>query len=513
MHILFATPEIAPFHQEGKLGDFCATLTSALQSYKPYSFLSEQKRAALDLKAALSALQSPLSSISVVTPLYGYLDKGAMSLARRLDKLEFEHGGDRVEVVVYEGQTPGRARVFFLEHEQFSQPWVYGPDNQLADEAAGRFGLFSHAIVEFCQSFPLPVDIIHCQGWATGLVPIYLDLFGDERLDETLTVFTLHELEEQGSFPKTTFPSLRLPKALCSPKALENNNRINFTQAGVLFADFITTVSPAYAEELAPPGPGSDLDSAFAEREEEIFGISSGIDYRDWNPSDDSYLPIRYSREKLNGKRRNKAELQHIFGLPPKPMIPLFGFLSPLREAKGAGLVCDALETLLEEQEAIQCIVLAHEGDDVWRERMCALQKRYPKSLGLHFARDEALEHRVIAGIDMVLLPSKREPDGIVQLRAMRYGTVPIARTTGTLRDTIADWDDQPVPATMGAGITFDEFSAEALLEAMQDALGLFRRPRQWRPLLEHCMRVDFSWKTAAHNYIELYQDLLFFEE
>lgn len=486
MHILFATPEIAPFSKTGGLADVCAVLPRALQS------------------------SSATSSVSVVTPLYGNIDPEEHSFARRLTSLQVKHQGGNTEVVIYEGYTVDRVRVFFLAHDLFQEKGVYGPPEGGAfPNNAERFSFFSRAVVELCRALPIPVDIIHCHDWTTSLIPVYLDLYGGDELADTLTVLTLHNLAYQGRFSKAHFPSMEIPDALFTPDILEFWGDVNMAKGGILFADFISTVSDTYAEEILTEEGGYGLHGVLQTRSEELFGIPHGINNDTWNPETDSFLPVTYDIEHLNGKRRNKSELQHIFGLPLRPMVPLFGFLSELNNDRGTGITIDALTELLEAGETLQAIFLA-DGDDEYKARLCKLQEKFPKSIGLHFGHDEALEHRTLAGIDVLLHPSHREPGGHLHLRAMRYGTVPLARSTGALRDAIADWHGEgDAPDGQGAGILFDAFQSDALRDAMKHTVGLFLQPRHWRPMVEACMRANFSWDYTAKNYLDLYRDLI----
>ena len=493
MHILFATPEIAPFSQTGHLADHCAVLSEALRSYKPGKFLKGSETSIVESLL----IPNPIEEISVITPLYSSMDKSSLRLARRLKTLDM----DGKEVVVYEGRTPQRVRVFFLDHPSFEKG-AEGGD-------AERFGLFSRAVVEFCKQFTLPIDIIHCQDWPTALIPIYLDAYGQESpLDEVLTVFSVHDIEQQGSFDRKSFDELGLPKAYLEEDALSQKDKINFTKGGVLFADFVTTPSQALIDESGRTN--SALGDAFSDREEDTFGVPNGLDYEAWDPAKDTFLAAQYDINQLNGKRRNKADVQHIFGLPTRPMDPLMGFLSPLKKTKGVNILIQSIEAILEEDSHTQFIFMTDGPEVDYKRRLVALAERYPKNIGLHFGKDLALEHRVLAGIDMVLLPSRVEHDTHIPLRAMRYGTVPIARNTGALKDTISDWDGiGDAPAGKGAGIVFEKYSADDLTAALEKAIEMLKKPNQWRPIVKHCMRTDFSWAQTAHQFIGLYKDLL----
>lgn len=486
MHILLATPEIAPFSQRGPLAQTSAALPRALQSHKG------------------------ITSAAVITPLHAHLDPEELSLARRLRTLKVRRGRRKEEVVVYEGYTPERVRVFFLDHPLFRKTdKIY---SRRAD--AARYSMFSRAVVEFCREFPVPVDIIHCMGWASALIPLYLDAFGDDDLADILTVFSLEDLKYQGDFIEEDYKSLALPKALFSPEALELNGRINFSQAGVLFSDFIVTDSPSQARDIQTEALGQGLHEALYERGEDIFGVLPGVDVEDWDPASDDALPVTYDAEHLNGKRRNKSELQHIFGLPQRPMVPLFGFTAPLTRAHGADLLLGALEILLEEGIELQCAVLTDKGEADLMEQAVQLREKHPRQLGLHFGKDEALAHRTLAGVDL-LVDLDAGGDGLLRvLRALRYGVVPLVYAGGPVRDVVADWDGQGnAPKNRGAALLLDERDAGALADVMEDTMERYRKPRTWRPMITHGMGLDFSWAQAAQGYVKVFEELLYEEE
>jgi starch synthase len=491
MHILFVTPEIAPFSQETPLARLSAVLPKALQSTRA------------------------LSSISVVSPLYGFLDPEALHMARRLRTLKVARGKRKEQVEIYESITPERVRVFFLKHPLFDTKGVYGDPGQGAYENnAERFGFFCRAVVEFCEVFALTVDLLHGLGWPTGLLPVYLDAFGSERLADTLTVFSLGDPASQGVFPEKDFGVLELPQALMSPKALSCQGKVNFMQGGIHFGDFLLTSSPSHAAELLTKDGAGGLYEALQGRRDDLEGLLSGVEYESWGPEKDPHLPLKYDAEHLNGKRRNKAELQHIFGLPPRPMIPLFGYLSPLTEEKGAGIMIEALERLLDGGASLQCLFLS-QGEARYVEALERLRDRHPRAVGLHIGQDEALLHRTVAGLDVLVVPSRTEPEANLHLLAMRYGTLPLVRAVGALKDTVVDASKfaPDLPVDLGVGVRFDAFTAKALHEALERALELLRKPKALRPLVEHDMATDFSWANAAKRYVELYEDLLFVDE
>lgn len=504
MHVLFATPEITPFSQTTELAERCAALSEAIQNYKPGLYPENLT----DPEVEPHTIPNPVSAISVVAPLYEHIDVDELALARRLQTLKVTVDGKQDEVIIYEGRTPGRVRTFLLSHPKLRDAHATGR----AQAAAAA--LFCRAVVELCASFPLAVDIVHGHGWTTGLIPVYLDAMGQRGpLADVLSVFSVHDPDDAGSFPKSVSKTLELPAPYFSEDALLLDGRVNFTQGGILFADFVVTASESLNEDLSAEDCDHPLAEAFAERAEDTFGISDGLDPEAWDPNNDPQISVAFSAERLNGKRRNKAELQHIFGLPARPTLPLVAFVGPLTKTRGADLFAKALESMLKDGQALQVVVLGR-GEEKIMMRMADLAKAHPRQIGLHLEDDALLLRRVLAGADLIAFPDRQAAATTAHLKAMRYGTIPVAHAVGVLLDSIEDHDAiDEAPPGVGAGILFDEPNAEALAHALQSAATLAATPRSWRLIMQHSMSQDFSWSMAAHQHIGLYTDLLEGEE
>jgi starch synthase len=502
MHLLFATPEIAPFSNEDAIGTSVARLSAGLRTYRPASHVKNKKEAG----------ESPVESVAVVTPLHRGMDPDELRLARRLDPITFDWNGKTETVALWEGTTPERVRVFFLQHDgYFDRDGIYeNAKGRAHKDNAERFGFFSRAVVEFTRKSVLPVDILHCCGWATGLVPVYLDAFGGDELADTLTVYATGDLAAAPTFTKKSFEFLNLPKALFSERALAQDGRLNTSKSGILFSDFVVLPGGFYLDEALDGEQGDWVAAALDERVDDTFGLLGGVDLDAWDPSKDEHLSVHFDADHLNGKRRNKAEVQHIFGLPPRPLWPLLTFLGPLTPAEGADVLADALETVLEDGAKLQIVIVA-DGDADNKQRFVDLQKKYPASIGLHYGAETALEHRVLASADMLVAPAREAAWNVRPAQAMRYGTVSIVTATGTLGDLVEDWDgtsEREGDAT--PGFVIDNPTKKELAAAITRAAAAYGDTRGWRPYVEACIRgTDLDWARSAHEHVQMYLELI----
>jgi starch synthase len=290
---------------------------------------------------------------------------------------------------------------------------------------------------------------------------------------------------------------------LFTPRALEYYGKINFLKAGMVFADAVTTVSRKYMEEVQTPEFGAGLDGVLRDRKEDLYGILNGVDYDEWSPLKDRYIKERYGPADLGGKRACKVDLQHEFGLTKAERVPLIGMISRLDEQKGFDLVADIMEKLME--LGPQCVLLGT-GKEKYHLLLETLQKKYPQQLGVKIAFDNALAHKIEAGADMFLMPSRYEPCGLNQIYSLKYGTVPIVRATGGLDDTIEDF--KHLSAT-GNGFKFRDYAASGLLEALQRALRAYQDRALWEKLMIRGMSADFSWERSAGEYLQVYQETI----
>lgn len=482
MNILFATSEVSPYSKTGGLADVSRSLPAEL------------KRLGHD--------------VSIVTPLYKNVDPNNHQLAERLTVLEVPTGDGTETVRILEGRTPENVRIFFLSHECFDRDPIYGPAGGGEYEDNGfRFGLFCRAVCELIGNVALPVDIIHCNDWQTGLIPVFLEekYATSEKLAGAVVVSTIHNLAYQGVFPKETLGKLGLPDSLFAPEHLEYYEKISFLKGGILYSDALTTVSEGYAKEILTEEYGAGLHGVLNRRKDDLTGIVNGVDYKTWDPETDPLIPVNYDKDHLNGKRRCKAALQTSMDLPLKPTTPLFAFVGRLAEQKGIDLISDLLDEMM--YRKIQ-LVMVGEGESHYEAALQSWAEEFPEQVAVYVGFSEEMAHTVIAGADALLLPSRYEPCGLTQLYAMRYGTLPIARATGGLKDTIEGIEIED-ENSKGTGILFRDYDADSFFDGLMDGLDLFDQPRRWRASQIRAMGKNYSWRRSAEAYVELYTDIL----
>lgn len=475
--VAMATPEVTPLAKTGGLGDVLGSLPLALD--------------ALGVR------------VFVVMPAYRQaLDRLAVR-AEACGTLEVPVADRREPATVLRTTIQNGIPVFLIKADKyFDRPYLYfTPEGDYPDNAE-RFTFFSRAVLEVLRE--QHANILHCHDWQSALAIAFLKAQAGsyERLAGMKTVMTVHNLGYQGLFGHHDWHILGLEDWLFSSKFLEFYGQINFLKAGLVFADAITTVSPSYAREIQLPEQGFGLDGVLRERRECLYGILNGVDYGIWDPAGDKLIAETYSPADPAGKRKCKEDLQGILGLDSDPETPLLGMVSRLAVEKGFDLLEAAWESLL--SRGCQLAILATGGNSL-QERFSALAAGYPGKAGIRLAFDESLAHRIMAGSDMLLMPSRYEPGGLTQLYAMKYGTIPIVRATGGLRDTVQDFDPQ---SGSGTGFTFGPYSADALLEAIDRALGVFSGG-PWQTIVANAMSACFSWERSSKSYLDLYCKLV----
>ena len=479
MRVLHIASEVAPYSKTGGLADVLGALPRAL--------------------AALG------HEVTVVTPRYRSIDPERFGLARRLRGLAAPLGSDTVEVGIYEGQAPStpKVRVYLVDHApSFDRDGLYGDERGDYADNPRRFALLGSAALALSAEFSSWPDLVHAHDWQGG--PAIL--FARRRwgnLPAPKTVFTLHNLAFQGLFPPSVIDELGLPRDGYTPEGYEFWGQVSYLKAGLALADRLTTVSPTYAREIQTEEQGLGMDGLLRARSSVLHGILNGVDYDAWNPERDPHLAASYSASSLAGKRACKSALQRELGLPVRGDVPLCGSVSRLTEQKGFELVLAALPALLESSE-LQYVVLGS-GDGKLEAALQALAARHPKRLAVRIGYDEALAHRIEAGCDLYVMPSRFEPCGLNQLYSLRYGTPPIVRATGGLDDSIVDFDPG---SRSGTGFKLHRFAPEALLEAWRRALTAYAAPELFTALVKRCMAQDFSWTRSAHAYARLYKEL-----
>ena len=482
MNVLFAVSEAAPFAKTGGLADVAGSLPRAL------AHLGHDVR--------------------LILPRYRCVDRAAHRLKAALAPWTLSVGGRSHEVSLWQGALPNvNIPVYFLE-----QPRLFDRDGLYQDRGGDfpdnleRFSVFSLATLEAIKRLGWTPDILHCHDWQTALICAHrgLTLANDPFWRASRTVLTIHNLAYQGLFARELWPLTGLPDEAFRMEGLEFYGKIDCLKGGLVYADALTTVSPTYANEIQTPEFGCGLEGVLIARRRDLVGILNGIDPDEWNPATSPHLAARYSAQEPAGKSLCKLRLQEQQRLPAHHVL-LIGMIQRLAEQKGIDLLLKSMDALL--RLPIQLVILGT-GEPAYERRLAAVAKRHPQRVALTTRFDHALAHRIEAGADAFLMPSRFEPCGLNQMYSMRYGTVPIVRRVGGLADTVVDVSPSSLAAETATGFVFDAYTTAALLEAVQRAVAAFAQPDVWGRLVQHGMRQDFSWTRSAQDYVRLYERL-----
>jgi starch synthase len=404
---------------------------------------------------------------------------------------------------IAEGAPVNGVRYFFVDDPRFfDRSHLYGDSRGDYPDNAERFSEFSRVAVEFMKRVWLP-DVVHCHDWQTALVPLLLrtQYSQDPAVRSLPVVLTIHNLAYQGLFRQAALHRIGLPEDLFRPEALEFYGGINFLKGGLIFADYLTTVSRRYAKEIQTPEYGCGLEGVIQSRTDRLVGILNGADYEAWNPETDKLIAQNYSVRDLHGKRVCKKNLLDLFRLPEENLDrPLIGIVSRFADQKGFDLIVEIADELM--RENLSLVVLGT-GQAEYQEFFTQLAAKVPERVAVRIGYDNGLAHQIEAGSDIFLMPSRYEPCGLNQIYSLRYGTVPVVRATGGLDDTVQAFDTE---TKTGTGFKFDAYSGRALLESLRSAMGTYHRPELWPVLQTNGMSKDFSWKASATAYVTLYE-------
>jgi starch synthase len=425
-------------------------------------------------------------------------------------------GSGGLVVNVEEGRLKSRSSevavpVFGIRHDPFfARTGLYGERGTDYPDNLDRFSLFCRAVLELARSLAetgwIP-DLLHAHDWQTALCPVYRRAFygAHAGLGKLRTLLTIHNLGFQGIFQSTEYWKTGLSWDLFTPAGLEYYGSLNVLKGGLLFADFLTTVSPTYAREIQASQQGFGLEGVLQERQDRLVGVVNGIDTDIWNPATDPYLAAPYSVSDLSGKKACKTALQRELALPVRS-VPLIGMVSRLTNQKGLDLVASVFPDLM----ALDLqIILLGTGDPASEAQFRSFQQRYADKVAVRIGFDEALAHRIEAGADLFLMPSRYEPCGLSQLYSLRYGTVPLVRRTGGLIDTVVPYGPQTIRDKQATGFAFDEPTPQALLNAILLALRVYGDAAEWSALVEAGMRTDVSGRKTAEAYAKIYERMM----
>ncbi|RMI20621.1 MAG: glycogen synthase GlgA [Calditrichaeota bacterium] len=481
LKICFAASEVVPFAKTGGLADVAGALPKYL------SHLGHDVR--------------------VFMPFYSTVNTAGMEIhpVDFIQNVPVHFGGFTLHFTALTTRLPrSQADIYFIHCEGlYNRGRIYteDPDEYL------RFALFSRAVIECCQRMGWAPDIIHCHDWQTALIPLYCKtVYGwDSLFHASRTVLTIHNIGYQGVFSAEVLSPLGLDahRDLLPQEDLQGGV-INFLKTGILHADMLTTVSETYAREIQTPEYGAGLETLLRLRSDRLVGILNGVDYEEWNPETDPYIPYHYSTQDLSGKEKNKQALLERLNLPYSPETPVVGIISRLTPQKGLDLLQAVLPDFLGQRD--MRFVALGSGEDRYVHFFEELQRTFPEKVCFYNGYNMELAHWIEAGADMYVMPSRYEPCGLNQIYSLKYGTVPIVRKTGGLADTVQlyDWQTQT-----GTGFVFEHFTPEGLRWAMDHAYSTFFHRDAWRKLMRNGMAQDFSWEKQVHKYVALYRGLV----
>ena len=482
LKVLFVSPEVAPFAKTGGLADVSAALPAAL------------KRLGADVR--------------LVLPFYASIHNGNFKIRPLLKNLEVPFGAETLTADILETQTEDGVPVYLIAREDFyARPNLYGTPGGDYHDNLERFSFFANAALCATNALDFGPDLIHCHEWQTGLIPAYTR--GPYPHSESSTgipcVFTIHNLGYQGLFPAERLAATGLDRErFFHPEGLEFWGQISLLKAGIVYSEAITTVSPTYAREIQMPEYGLNMAGILSHRQNSLHGILNGVDYRLWDPAIDAHIPAHYSPRDMAGKHRCKESLIKEMGLDSSlKKKPLLGMVSRLDTQKGIDVLLQILNEVLGQDVGL--VVLGF-GNERIHQAIQEAADRHSGRVGIQIAFNEPLAHRIIAGVDILLIPSLYEPCGLTQMYALKYGTVPVGRATGGLNDTIAQFDAK---TGKGNGFKFGPFEPPAFLASIQQALDLFKKPEAWARLMANGMDSNFSWDSSAGKYLELYHSLV----
>ncbi len=482
LKILFCASEATPFAKTGGLADVAGSLPEAL--------------------AALGC------DVRLLLPLYPTVERSENAAKILAEWIPIPVGIHTYHVHFWQWRRPSSYPVYFVEKDEFfHRPNLYvHPVRGDYEDNAQRFITFSRAVYALCKHLEWIPDVLHLHDWQTACAAAYRHFLWryDPAFSHVRTLLTIHNLAHQGLFPEPYFTLTGLPQEAYTIDGMEFYGQCNFLKAGIAYSHRISTVSPRYAREILEPKQGFGLDGILRRRQDDLVGILNGIDVERWDPSHDPLIPAPFDVERLEGKKVCKDHVMQELGFPEAVKDdPLCVVVSRLVHQKGIDLILDALDDMM---DLSVCLAVLGTGDPHLEKLLGQAQSRHPDRVRVVLAFDDALAHRLEAGGDLFLMPSRYEPCGLNQMYSMRYGTLPIVSATGGLDDSVVDAAQNP---QTGTGFKFYEHTREAFLGALKTALEVYRNAPQWRDMQRRAMSEDFSWGRAARSYLTLYEDMV----
>ena len=479
MHIVFASSECVPYAKTGGLADVVGSLPQwiAKQGHK----------------------------VTVYIPLYRqvqkHITKRKVAIASLTIPFEYYN---RFVTVVDGGERSGVQYYFIDCPELFDRESLYATPAGDYPDNAERFGLFARAVLESTKMLGVP-DVFHVHDWQASMVPVYLrtTYYFDPALRQAGCVLTIHNAAYQGRFPPTTTEKLLLPWDVFNMDRVEQYDQFNFLKGGIVYSDIITTVSRKYAEEIQTAEFGNGLEFILEKRKADLRGILNGVDYAQWDPENDGNIAAHYNSSDLSGKKECRRDVLHAFGAGQvNDKTPVVGIVSRFATQKGFDLIVEAADRIASED---LFVIAMGTGEPYYENLFRDLQQRFPDKFAVKVMYDEALAHKVEAGSDITLMPSRYEPCGLNQIYSLKYGAVPVVRATGGLDDTIVEWDPK---RQTGTGFKFYGYAAEDLLGTLRRALVAFQDKDSWEQLMRNGMAQDYSWEKPSKAYVECYEEV-----
>lgn len=481
--VAFVTPEFSPIARSGELADVASSLPR---------FLAQE---GLEVMVFLPRYRRP------------EIDSLAMELI--FPELWVPLGAEKVKASIFKSE-PGRFAIYLIDSPKFFyRPEIYGPASTGYLDNDARFIFFNRAVLEFILQTKLEINVIHCHNWATALIPLFLRTHYNHwpTLKSIATVFTIHNAAYQGEFPPESLKLTGLNWDYFTPQKLSFNGRFNFLKAGLIFADIINTVSHTYKDEIEKKAASDELGLILRSRKDRFFSIRSGIDYEVWNPGQDAYLAANYTAQDISGKKICKEDLIREMGLTISLKKPILGLVTYFSYLKGIDLVIKSLKAIMQHDLGL---VICGQGEESFAAELREAAANFQGRLAVKTDMTASLMHKIFAGADLLLIPSREEPCGLNQFYAFRYGTIPVARAVGGLKETIIPFHSE---IHCGNGFVFHAFSSKALLQALRRALAIYQRAELWEKLVKRVMEQDFSWSSPGEEYIQLYHRAIAYQK
>jgi starch synthase len=480
LRVLIVSAEVDPLASTGELGNSVRGLASAL------------KGIGVDVR--------------VVMPKYRDLKTNVSGLIRLVPKMRIRSVNRFGETAIYRDELPGDLPIYLIEKDKyFDREYLYGPPEEAYEDNAERFCFFSICALEMFTQIGFYPNVIHCHDWHTGLIPAYLQtvFLNDPLYTPIATVYTIHDLIHQGRFSREELGKTGLPESIYQPEGIEFYGGISFLKSGIVYADILTTVSKRYSHEIQTQEYGYGFEGLFQSRSKKLYGVVNGVDYRHHDPRIDPYIAANYTKDEIEKKHHCKQDLLKVCGLDPNLDMPLIGMVAPFDKQKGVDLLIQTLDKMVSLDLQFIFLNNGYSRDNTYARKLNDVIVKNAFRTRCYVDYDQQLAHKILAGADILLVPSNSEPCGVIQMYSLKYGTIPLVRATGGLDDTIIDFS---LDSAKGNGFKFHQYTPEALLSKVQEALAVYHNDSLWDLIRANAMRVDYSWIYSAKKYLDLYK-------